>query len=151
MVKKFAWVCNKATTTADLRNLQKLCEAVKAYMVSKAARLVSKAGTMPVLVSYASDGTPLRVRQRMALSVGAGSTSAAKGKATEEYLVQVAFLRYIDIHGQSHSTVVMREPLALTNGKTAMALCVAGRGLVPYARAQGHVGVLIANYSFDRG
>ena len=84
LVKRFAWVCSRASSKADLRNLQKLCEVVKSYMVSKAHQLVAEAGHMPVLVTYASDGTPLRVRQRMVLNAGVGSVTAARGKATEE-------------------------------------------------------------------
>eukprot|EP00969_Alexandrium_andersonii_P344468 15226882-Alexandrium_andersonii.AAC.1 len=82
----------------------------------------------------------------MVLSAGVGSASATRGEATEEYLAQVALARHIDIHGQSHRNVVMREPLALTNGKTALALFAAGRGLVPPAGAMGHVGASIAHY-----
>ena len=151
LAKRFAWVCSRASSKADLRNLQKLCEVVKSYMVSKAHQLVAEAGHMPVLVTYASDGTPLRVRQRMVLNAGVGSVTAARGKATDEYLVQIAFLRYLDIDGQSHNTVVMREPLALTHGKSAMALFAAGQGLLPPVRSMGHLGVSVSHFSFDRG
>ena len=71
-----------------------------------------------MLMSYSADGTPLKVKNRVPREL-MGQKFIRVGNRTNEYLVQQAWLRTLGPGGQAQTAVVLREPLALTEGKGA--------------------------------
>eukprot|EP00974_Lingulodinium_polyedra_P129519 11210324-Lingulodinium_polyedra.AAC.1 len=70
-----------------------------------------------MLVTYSSDGTPLRTKARFVVEVSGYGKVRRPGGATKEYLVQQRFIRYMDTVGTLHAKVVLRGPRQLTEGK----------------------------------
>eukprot|EP00974_Lingulodinium_polyedra_P089299 8658536-Lingulodinium_polyedra.AAC.1 len=69
-------------------------------------------------MSYSADGTPLQVKNRVSREL-LGHKFLRIGSSTNEYLVQQAWVRTFGPGGQAKTAVVLREPLALTEGKGA--------------------------------
>ena len=129
---------------------QKICEIGKMLLKMKAQRLVNNAGSMPLLRSYASDGTPLSTKTVVTKKVKDVPSVKRTAKGSSEYLVQTCYYRYYDMLGQHHTSVAIRDPLPLTNGKTAQALFAAGLEFQPTLRQSGHKGLIIEHCVFDR-
>ena len=134
-----------------MRIVARLCESGIHFLSIKARQLVAAAGGAPVLISYSSDGTPVSTKKRATAKSSSNLVVSTQGRGTDEYLVQHAFVRYIDAGGQHHSTVVLKDPLPLTNGKSAWALYACAVNFMETARAMGHLGVSVVHYAFDRG
>jgi len=132
--------------------MTRLCEAGKAYLQSKARALVLGAGNLPVLVHYSSDGTPISTKYRATavLPTMAGTRVKREARETSEFLVQVGFARRLDPSGKAVTACILRDPVPLVHGKTAWSLFSCGRDFFQTARQQGHRGISIAHYSFDR-
>ena len=150
-VSYFAQV-HQSSTVQEKRELWRLCEAGKAYLQSRARDVILGANDMPVLVHYSSDGTPISTKyrtkaKRLSLT---GRSVQRHGRETSEFLVQIGFVRRIDSSGKPVSACVLRDPVPLAHGKGAWALFSCGREFFPTARQQGHRGISIAHYAFDR-
>ena len=132
--------------------MARVCEVGKAFMKSKMRDLINQANGAPVLLHYSSDGTPLSTKHnvRVGSSSAKGFVAQRHGRSTEEYLVQHAFARRLDASGQAHTVALLRDPLPLTHGKGAWAMFNAGVEFFQTAREQGHLGISIAHYAFDR-
>ena len=149
LIQQFAGPC-KSLASHEMRVLAKLCETGKQFMLNKARQLISAAAGAPVLISYSSDGTPVSTRKRATAKSSSNVSIMRTGKTTEEFLVQHAFVRYLDARGVAHSTVVLQDPLPMTNGKSAWALLACAIDFLPTARKMGHSGISICHYAFDR-
>jgi hypothetical protein len=150
-VKHFAQVCH-SVTDSEMKTMSRLCEAGKAYLQARARDLVVGAGNLPVLVHYSSDGTPIstKYRAKAARLSNTGTSVKREGRETSEFLVQVGFARRIDPNGKTITACILRDPVPLVHGKSAWSLFSCGREFFPTARQQGHVGISIAHYAFDR-
>jgi len=150
MVKKYAHVGN-VLNSDDTRKLSRLCELIKQKLQDKARQFVKDSNGAPILCHYSSDGTPLSTKRFVAATLASSGRRVRRvGAETVEYLVQYAALRRVENDGSVQSTMVLRDPLPLTEGKTALALYSAGRSFIPSLRRMGHVGVAIQHYVFDR-
>ena len=67
-----------------------------------------------------------------------------------ELLVQRAILRCCTPSGHVRTSVVVRDPLPLTHGKSAAAIFAAPLEFFPTLRQLGHQGIAIQHYAFDR-
>ena len=133
----------------DTNGVFKLCICLKDFLKQNARDLVQDAADLPVLCSYSSDGTPIRTTMRITAALGKG-TRRREGKATHEYLMQLAFYRSLDLGGDSKTAVVMTGPVPLTHGKSSNAIFACGRSFFKTLREDGHQGIAIHHYSFDR-
>lgn len=134
----------------EVRRAARLCEATKAFLEGRAHELIQKAKGSPVLVSYSSDGTPLSSRRRASAEWQKGQSVVRSGRGTDEFLVQHCFYRFLDHSGEAQTAVVLRDPLPLTKGKTALALFAAGGAFLRCPQSLGHSGIVVAHYAFDR-
>ena len=136
-------------TSTQMLNGAALSEAFKALMRRQRAQLIKDAEGGPVLMSFSSDGTPLssKVRAKIQLEEKAHHRS---GSQCSEYLVQLAAYRAFNMSGDAMSCVFMKEPMPLTNGKTADALFAADTSFAPTLRAMGHTGIAIQHHVYDR-
>ena len=130
----------KPSLSADKQQvfqLTKIAITAQDYLRERLADVIADAGDRPVLLSYSSDGTPLRTHIKTTQKVG-DLTIRREGKQTLEYLGQVAFARFLDSTITHRSTCVLVPPTPLTHGKTAPAIYFAGRDLARAPRARGH-------------
>lgn len=132
-----------------MERIGRLCEIMKSYMQKQARRFVHDVAGAPLLLHYSSDGTPLNTVYRFQAKVK-DKTEARAGRATQEYLVQCAFLRRLGSDGVARSMVVLRDSLPLTCGKGGWALFGAARAFLPTLREMEHRGLCIHHYAFDR-
>eukprot|EP00969_Alexandrium_andersonii_P341100 15077681-Alexandrium_andersonii.AAC.1 len=149
LVKEFCGV-GVVLDTPERREVEKVVEVCKVFFKQQAEQLVQAANGLPVLRSYSSDGTPLHTRARFSTQVGQQQKVVREGGQTHEYLVQQAFLRYIDASGAAHTVPVLRDPLPLTHGKGGWAVFQAGIEFLPTLRQLGHTGISVEHVAFDR-
>eukprot|EP00969_Alexandrium_andersonii_P280567 12404415-Alexandrium_andersonii.AAC.1 len=109
LVEEFCGPC-KSLSAEEVRALARVCESCKELLARKARQVVLATGGEPVLVSYSSDGTPIQTTKRFSASAGGERKVARTGKGTDEYLVQHAFVRFIDGAGQHHSSALLADP-----------------------------------------
>ena len=148
LVRKYSQ-STASITNKDDKSMFKLAACCKDFLQQKASTLLLNALNMPVLCSYSSDGTPIRTNMSIRVQHG-NTTTSRSGKATKEYLLQLAFYRTLDMSGAAKTVVVMKGPLPLTEGKSANAQFVSGRDFFKTLREQGHEGIAIQHYTFDR-
>ena len=148
LVKRYGKACLN-TSRSEAVLVARLCEVGKALLQEKARTLVANAGSSPILVHFSSDGTPISAKKQFK-----GSSSKVEvvrqGRDTEEYQVQHVFYRTLDAEGVPVTTTVLRDPLPLTSGKTALAMYSAGVAFFRSARQLGHVGISVCTYTWDR-
>jgi hypothetical protein len=80
-------VCDKE----DLHRCHKLCEVSKSFLYIRAERWLAARSTVPILLQYGSDCTPIKVRQQHKHHFGQLYVNR-QGKATFEYLIERVFL-----------------------------------------------------------
>ena len=131
----------------------KFAEVLKAQQAAKVRELIQSCAEQPLLCSYSSDATPLRTSVRFvhAGSSVDGSHLVRSGKSLQEYLVQRAFYKYIDVHQKQHLAVNISEPVCLGKGKKAWNLYQACEQSLRFLRQDGFRGLSIHHYCFDRG
>ena len=148
LLQDFSGHCRSLDKKSTLE-VARLAEAMKAMLQRKATRAIKEQKTAGLLCSYVSDGTPLKYFQQ----VQAG-TDAVKAKRSgvnhKEFLVEQATLRYFDDEGEAPTTVVLADPMPLTLGKTMPALLAAWESFMETPRQQGHRGLCVMHFSFDR-
>jgi hypothetical protein len=149
LMKRFGQVSSMASDQ-DVRLMARYCEMCKHLLRERVADLVAEADGAPLLRHYRSDGTPVSTKHRYAVQLRQGSKVKREGKATDEYLVQHAFFRYIDAGSRARTTVMLRDPMPLTHGKGAVACLSAGLAFLVHPRQLGHVGIVVSHYLFDR-
>ena len=129
--------------------LPQLVESLKSLLQEKARILVHNAAGRPLLRSYSSDGTPLKVKQRVVATSGTRKVIREGGHA-HEFLLEVGFLRYEEADGRCETFVAMRCPLPLTSGKDGWCLFAAARAFLPTLRELGHRGLSVEHLVCDR-
>ena len=115
LLKRYAKLGLSATSTSAERALARLVEAGKHLLRGQAQKAIASAGGAPLLVSYAADGTPIQTTFLQATSHNSAKVRRV-GRATEEYYIQQAWYVYRDCHGHLLSSVVLSDPLPLTEG-----------------------------------
>lgn len=148
LVQRFSKACLNTTRDESVL-VSRLCEVGKAYLQEKARTLIQNAVGQPVLVHYSSDGTPLSSKKHIK-AVSSNFSSSKLMRDTDEYLVQHVFYRTIDALGTPSTVTLLRDPLPLSCGKTALAQYSCGKSFFQNARQLGHVGISIATYTWDR-
>ena len=141
----------KTSTSHDdeqRHKVQKLACVLHGFFQAEAQRMVRHADDRPLLSYYSCDGTPMRTHHRNIAKVK-GMTVRRDGKATHEFLAQVAFLRYEEGDEQV-SSVAFAPPLPMTNGKSTLATFSASLQFMTSLRGLGHKGIAVHQYCFDR-
>jgi len=126
-----------------------VCEIIKAALREKAIELVKNAGGRPILFSYGSDGTPLLTRATLTQSVGTQRVVRSGGKA-EEVLVERGFVKAFSPCGDPRIAALTRDPVPLSNGKSAAHMVTPLSKFFPVIQSLGHEGWVVYHYVFDR-
>ena len=143
-------LANTSTSHNDEQRhkVQKLACVLHGFFKDEFQRMVSMADDRPVLYYYSCDGTPMRTHHRNIAKVK-GITVRRDGKASHEFLAQIAFMRYEEGDCQV-SSVAFAPPLPMTNGKSAVATFSAALEFMTPLRGLGHRGIAVHQYCFDR-
>ena len=149
LVREFAQP-HKVLSSTERHIAARLCEATKACLLDILKDTVASAGHNPCLMTYSSDGTPLKTQERFTHKMGSGPTVYRKGGSSLEFLSEKVFVKHVDIEGRSANAVYFRDPLPLLNGKSGWAIYAAGRELIPTLRELGHRAIAVSHYCFDR-
>lgn len=129
--------------------LRRLCEAGKRSMWNEFIDHFRKAADRPLLLSYSGDGTP--VQTKVNFSFGSGESMVRRsGYSTKEYYVHNCFAMFKDEARQPQVRVLLRDPVPMTDGKTASAAAAIGMDFLPDPRDHGHVGPVVRHVAFDR-
>lgn len=132
------------------RDLGKLTECGKAFLVEEVQRLVRRNANQAVMVRvYGSDGTPMLTDRQWLRTLGS-RVLRRRGKCGAEWLIDRTFIKGRDIEGHECVKVILKDPVVLTN-KTAWGLAAALFARSPSLRELGHYGAALTVYSFDRG
>ena len=143
-------VVSGALTHGDVHKIGLLAEVGQRYQRILIRKAVHAAQGAPMLMSYSADGTPALLKHQVKQQNPSGSSVLRSGKASHELLVQTLFCRRLDGMGKSHTVALLHAPVPLTNGKSAMAQYAVGREFVPDLRKEGHRGIQICHFAFDR-
>ena len=136
-------------SSTEERHAEKVCEIIKAALREKAIELVKNAGGRPILFSYGSDGTPLLTRATLTQSVGTQRVVRSGGKA-EEVLVERGFVKAFSPCGDPRVVALTRDPVPLSNGKSAAHMVTPLSKFFPVIQSLGHEGLVVYHYVFDR-
>jgi hypothetical protein len=140
----------KVLSSSDRHVSAKLCEVGKAFLLQQVKHIVCSAGQHAVLLSYSSDGTPLKTHERYSQKIDDKLSVVRKGSSSQEYLCEKVFVRTVDSSGHVVTGVAFRDPLPLKHGKSSLAIFAAGRQFMPTLREMGHRAVAVSHYGFDR-
>ena len=99
------------------RELHKLVEILKSFLVAKAKTAITKAQGRAILFSYGSDGTPL-LTWHCVQAEHQGGKVKRKAKQSDELLVEVGFIRTTDSTGEHVIAFLTKDPVPLSNGKS---------------------------------
>ena len=126
------------------------CEAATEVMRRSAFEMINSAGGLPILSSKSCDGTPMRVVHRSHRNLPSGKSVATQGRQGVEFLVSNQFVRaWLPGYGWV-TKVILAEPIPLTHGKTVPAILGAARRDWVTLRSQGHTGISLEHYVWDR-
>lgn len=141
-------VASKVLQRDEVRQVDRLCEAAKAFLDGRMRGLIMRAGNRALLLSYCADGTPLKTKERTVTTL-LGKRVVRVGGSLEEFYLEKVFAAYQDIDGIEQIAALFRDPLPLTS-KLAWYLFACGKAFIPLARGLGHRGILVHHYAFDR-
>ena len=144
--------CSAPTTFthSDKAQCAKICEVMKTFLYQKAQRIIAQCKGRAVLLTYASDGTPLLTQKTYTAKAESGQTVVRKGGHGTDFLMQRAYLRTSDDKGDPVITCILSDPVPMSEGKSATHQYTAAKDFLPLVKEIGHRGVCISHYCFDR-
>lgn len=140
---------NCSYNTSEGEKLGQLLEAAKETLKVEGVKLIQEAGSLPVLVSYSNDSTPLKAVETLGYKTLAGTRRTRGGRLVVDVLVQVQFVRYLDAAGDARSVAVLRDGVPLKYGKTADAIFGVSKAFCMLPREHGARGIAISHFCFD--
>ena len=105
--------------------------------------------SQPMVQFYSNDETPLKLRMQGSWKVGQQVIKRG-GNTGRPFLIQMTFYRQLGADGSAQTVCSWEPPLSLTHGKSAQAVHAATMQRHRTLRQQGHEGLVIQYYSFDR-
>ncbi len=135
---------------ADVRNCAKITEIAKRVMWEKARLFALQSASMPLLYNYSGDGTPITTRARTSAGPSDNRTVHREGGELSEFFMQKAFLKRIELDGREKVLPLIRDPVVMSEGKTAGHQFAACEAFFPSLRECGHTGIAVSHYCFDR-
>eukprot|EP00971_Amphidinium_carterae_P338831 6476353-Amphidinium_carterae.1 len=111
---------------------------------------VSSSLDLPLLRSFSTDGTPLKLKTQVSASSNQGIKVQRTGARGVELLCCIAFLRRHGLDGRPVTKIQLAPPYPLEFGKNALALQACVQDFGPTLRESGHRGVAIEHLVCDR-
>ena len=104
----------------------------------------------PLVVSYQADGTPALTRVTRVIRLPSGrKVRRTGGKSVEFYLERATVMSWDEV-GRPRAVVLARDARPMPDRSWWPSYAAAVR-FCPLARQQGHTGIVLHHYAFDRG
>lgn len=150
-IRQFARPAAVFDDRTDRRDVQRLAEASKGFMLGKFFSVISESPTdRPVTRVYSADGMPLLINRAWARCLGS-KVIRRTGKRCSEYICERTFNRGWDDQGGRTTAVLFRDPFPLIHGKDGWSLFACAMAAAPTLREAGFFGPAISCYCWDRG
>ena len=152
MIADMVWEAARTSNSIDshdMRKVHKLTAVHLDFLQQKLGLFLRDCAHAPALLSFSSDGTPIKTHMKVAKQLG-DSNIKREGKRCDDYLVQVAFFRFLDASGQPKGILLFAPPSPETQGKAAIHQFAAGCSFMKTLRQRGHQGIVVQHYAFDR-
>ena len=143
-------VAHKTLNRTEAFTCSRMVEVGKALLMQKAKALVTNAANRPLLYSYGSDSTPMMTTKTIASNLDGHKPVVRRAGSGVDFLIEKAYLQTTTTAGQPLMSCILRDPVPLTQGKTAWCSFAALAKFMPMARTLGHTGLVINHYCFDR-
>ena len=127
-----------------------LCEVLKAFLLQKAKAVVWQAGDRAVLYTYGSDGTPLLTVSTYSATLPGRRRILRKGKEACEFLIEQGYIKTTREDGSDVVACILRDPVAMSAGDTALHEFTAACFFFPMLRTLGFTGISVSFSCFDR-
>ena len=151
LLKKYAVPGCQIDDRNSKRHVQKLTETGKMFLRGQVTAMMQQHDDSQCAVRfYSSDGTPLLLTKAWRQMFGS-TVVRRRAKASNEYLVDRCFYMGHSTTGELLSSVVFRDPFAMSDGKKGWNIMAACIGSGPPLRSFGFKGPAISHYVFDRG
>ena len=131
------------------RNVLKMVCILADVLEDQNRKWLAGAREHPAMQCYSGDGTPVKLQKQVQFRVF-GKKKQRRGKSTKEFYIQLSCFRYMSNLGVPVTSILFAPPLALTKGLGADAMYAAGCKFSKTLREQGHRGLVINGYIFDR-
>ena len=131
--------------------LFRFVEVTKAQQRARAQDVIHAGQGFAVLVMVFADGTPLRTSvQFRQMTSGDAPDLRRHGRAGREFLLLRAHVKAMP-YDRCHMAPFTMEPIALTHGKSTWHIYSAVTAFMGTLSSQGHHGISVHFYCFDRG
>ena len=138
----------KSLTKQEEGSCLKLGEVTKDVLKSGVLRFAVEADQHPCSRSTMSDGTPITVTERINIELGKEQVFYRRGRACHEFQVGCSY--YSCANSDVPARVLLRKPVPMVDGKTAMKeWAILQRDSVTLRQA-GHLGPAVEHYSWGR-
>ena len=138
-----------AATRKQEREIDQVAVHLYQSMQMRCREFLADRLSEPMVQFYSNDETPMKLRMQGAWKVGE-QTYRRAGKAGRPFLIQMSFYRTVGADDSAESVCSWEPPLLLSHGKSAAAVHAATMQRHRTLRQQGHRGLVIQFYSFDR-
>ena len=140
----------KTLKESEAQELYKLVEVLKPFLQTECTRVVRQAAGLPVLRSYSSDTTPVKVKTALPTPPSSSAVPSRRvGSKTFDLLTQVAFVRSQTATGEIQTAVCTRDPVPV-HSKSGWCLFEAASHFQPTLRNMSHCGIAIEHVVADR-
>lgn len=134
----------------DVRIGHRLCAVIVAFLEASVRQLLQYCCDRPVLVSYGSDGTPLKTRHSISQQLSQHTTIRRSGFSGHELVLQNVFFRSTTVSGEPLVRFLAVPPRPMDDGKTAWHFFQAYSEFMEGLQGTGRRNIWISHFTFDR-
>ncbi len=116
-VRRWARVSECCESSGDLAEVRRLAEVVKSFAAGSLRHAVLQNSKHPLLLSFAADGTPLRLKKEIVEGIGDHAVRRRGGHATEALAMRRFLLGVVLAGGSSVRCTYIRVPVLMSPGQ----------------------------------
>ena len=136
-------------STGEIAEVRRLAEVLKSFSKGSLRQAVVQNCQCPLLLSYAADGTPLRLKKDFVEGSGDHVVRRRGGHPTELLVMRGFLLGVVTAGGPSVRRAYIRDPVLMSLGKTAEHHYGAMVGSLGTLSEMGAKSICIHHYSWD--
>ena len=148
-VRRWTRVSERCETSGDLAEVRRLAEVVKSFAAGSLRHAVLQNSKHPLLLSFAADGTPLRLKKEIVEGSGDTLVRRRGGHPTELLVMRGFLLGVVTAGGPSVRRAYVRDPVLMSLGKTAAHHYGAMVGSLSTLSEMGAKSICIHHYSWN--
>ena len=147
LIRSLAKASGRLTRQQEYQ-IDRAAEVCKDVMTGSVQNFITEAEHRPCSRTTSSDGTPIMVSHRVVGELPSGRVFQRSGRACHEFQVNISFYKCLDPSVKPRAW--FRDPVPMTEGKTAAAEWSIVRSCGPTLREAGHAGMAVEHYAWDR-